>query len=631
MNRKRLHPVKSGTNFAWLNHVRLFWRTRLRSQWRSYQWLVVGSVGIVSVIFGCVGFAKHFQAMREPRSFFDVLYLTLQLVPMNSGAILPPIPSELEIARFLIPALTAYAVIQALAVLFSRQMQGIYLHLQHQHVVICGLGRKGYLLTQHFLEDGLPVVIVESDGGNHFLESCRDLGALTLLGDATDQVLLRQAGVARAKYLIADTGDDGVNAQVAVHARALTTSRRGTPLACVVHIVDPQLCDLLRERELDTAPGFRLGFFNIFDMGARAVLNAYPPGDSKGVATHIVIIGFGSMGQSLVVRAARDWRAKHPPDDPRLRITVVDRQALDKVDALNMRFPKLRDACELVPVQKDIRGSYYQQAEFLFDAQGRCSASAVYVCFDNDILSLSAGLIVLQHLRCEDVPILIRVAQNAGLAMLLRGRDGDDLFENLHTFALLDRTCRPELVLGGTHEILAQAIHEAYVHAQRAAGESLQINPSLAPWEELPEDLRESNRRQADHIGRQLRDLGYRVAPLTDWDADLLEFTPNEIEAMARAEHERFVQERLEAGWTPGVKNLVRKTNPSLAPWADLSLPEKEKDRATVRRLPGFLAQAGLQVYRPSPRYNENPLTATVPEVEGIEDTFSERLNAEVN
>ncbi|MBK7203348.1 MAG: hypothetical protein IPH87_22960 [Anaerolineae bacterium] len=144
-----------------------------------------------------------------------------------------------------------------------------------------------------------------------------------------------------------------------------------------------------------------------------------------------------------------------------------------------------------------------------------------------------------------------------------------------------------------------------------AAGESLQINPSLAPWEELPEDLRESNRRQADHIGRQLRDLGYRVAPLTDWDADLLEFTPNEIDVMARAEHERFVQERLEAGWTPGVKNLVRKTNPSLAPWADLSLPEKEKDRATVRRLPGFLAQAGLQVYRPSPRYNENPLTAT--------------------
>lgn len=92
MNRKRLHPVKSGTNFAWLNHVRLFWRTRLRNQWRSYQWLVVGSVGIVSVIFGCVGFAKHFQAMREPRSFFDVLYLTLQLVPMNSGAILPPHP-----------------------------------------------------------------------------------------------------------------------------------------------------------------------------------------------------------------------------------------------------------------------------------------------------------------------------------------------------------------------------------------------------------------------------------------------------------------------------------------------------------------------------------------------------------
>ena len=607
---KHFHPVKGGTRFAWLHHVRLFWRTHLRNPWRSYQWLVVGAMGIISVVLGCVGFAKYFQAQHEHRSFLDVLYLTLQLVPINSGAVLPPIPPELEIARFLIPALTAYTIMQALAVLFSRQIQSLYLHLQRQHVVICGLGRKGYLLTQRFLENGLTVVVVEKDERNHFIEPCCDLGALVLLGDATDHELLRHAGVARAKYLIAAAGDDGVNAQVAVHARTLTATRKGAPLTCVVHIVDPQLCDLLRERELDTTPGFRLEFFNIFDMGARAVLNAYPPSDSEGRVTHIVIIGFGSMGKSLAIRAARDWRAKHPSGDRPLRITAVDRQALDKVDALNLRFPKLRTVCELVPVQADIRGACCQRADFLFDAQGRCSASAVYVCFDNDVLALSAGLAVLQHLRCEDVPILIRVAQNEGLAMLLRGRDGDNLFRNLHAFALLDRTCRPALVLGGAHEILAQAIHEAYVRTQQAAGESVQINPSLAPWEQLPEDLRESNRRQADHIGLKLHGLGYRVAPLTDWDAHLLEFAPHEIEAMARAEHERFVQERLEAGWTPGVKNLVRKTSPSLAPWADLPEPEKEKDRASVRSLPGVLAQAGLQVYRPSRRQPDHPLPA---------------------
>ena len=50
------------------------------------------------------------------------------------------------------------------------------------------------------------------------------------------------------------------------------TDRRGAPLSCLVHVVDPELCGLLRLQELGShhdAP-FRLDFFNVFEGGAPA-------------------------------------------------------------------------------------------------------------------------------------------------------------------------------------------------------------------------------------------------------------------------------------------------------------------------------------------------------------------------
>ena len=173
-------------------------------------------------------------------------------------------------------------------------------------------------------------------------------------------------------------------------------------------------------------------------------------------------------------------------------------------------------------------------------------------------------------------------------------------FANLHAFGLLDRTCSSEVILGGTHQLLARAIHEGYVRRGLTAGETLETNPSLAPWEELPEDLRQSNFAQADFIGAHLHALGYELEPLTDWDAAALSFSEEEVERLAQMEHERFVAERLAAGWlaAPDAKDLRGKASPSLGPWADLPEDIKERDRATVRRIPQFLAGVGWEARR---------------------------------
>jgi hypothetical protein len=595
---------KNSRGRGWFSRTGVSWWHQVRRIWRDGQWYVVGAAWLVTLYLGYVGFARHFAALGEVRSPLDLLYLTLQLFPLQSGAVAPPLNWELQAARLLAPAIVAYTAVRALAALFYEQLQSLRLRFLHDHVVICGLGRMGLLLSRGFLARGEPLVVIERDDANDYIGPSREQGATVLVGSATDSELLRKAGVPKARYVISVCGDDSTNAEVAVRVRALAGYQQGRMLTCCVHVVDPQLYSLLRERELvlETGRSFHLEFVNIFDYGAQLLLDEYPVFAAKVGANyrpHLLVVGLGRMGESVITHLARRRWLQGGQQSERPRITVIDLQARRKVESLCLRYPQLEKACELNPYQMDIRWPEFERARFLFNADGDCDVTAVCVCLDNDSLGLTAGLTLFQRLRGHHIPIVVRLEHETGLATLLHGAE-DNAFGDLHGFGLLDRTCQPELILGGTHEVLARAIHEDYVRRQKELSETPESNPSLVPWDELPEDLKESNRQQADHVGVKLKAIGCGVAPLTDWDAERFQFSAEEVELMAQMEHQRFVEERLAAGWTyaVGAKDMERKTSPTLVLWDDLPEAEREKDRNAVRGLPRFLARAGLQVCR---------------------------------
>jgi hypothetical protein len=144
-------------------------------------------------------------------------------------------PWQLNVARVVAPLVAGYTALQALGQLLAEEFQSFRLRFLYRHVVICGLGRKGLILARAFLERGQAVVVIEQDAENDFVRQARDLGAAVLLGDAAEPSMLRKARVARATHLFARCGDDGVNAEIAVRAGQLVTSRSGPLLTCVLH------------------------------------------------------------------------------------------------------------------------------------------------------------------------------------------------------------------------------------------------------------------------------------------------------------------------------------------------------------------------------------------------------------
>jgi hypothetical protein len=578
------------------------WRQNLRNWWQEMKWPVLIALAVFALALGYIGFARYAAARGESPSPLDLLYQTLQLVSMNSGLVPGPINWQLQVARFLIPALTVYTALTALALIFSEQMQVFKLWRIKDHVIICGLGRKGALLVEQFRALDMDVVVLEQGKGNDWMEISRGLGAIVLVGDAADPDILRHARVDRAKHLIAVMGDDGANAEVAVRAEELIRGRTTGVLTCLIHIVDPQLYDLLREKELgdQDQSGYRLELFNIYDRGARLILRSV--GDRVGQAkpSHILVIGMGKLGESVVLHAIKQWRENNHSTNDRLQITVIDRDAQLKAKSLCVRFPQLEQVCNIVPLQMEVNSPDYLRAEFLRNPSEHNDVEQVYVCLDDDSLGLHAGLSLLQQMKTHKVPIVIRMVEDTGLATLLG--DGDThqgTFKELHAFGLLNQTCTADLLLGGTHEILARELHSVYLSEQTITEGIAEQSEALVPWEQLPERLKESNRVQATNIGKTLAENGYSIAQMRDWEAGELEFSPQEVEVMARKEHERWCRQRKQTGWVYGPeRDAIKKTNPDLVEWDDLPEEEKEKNRRFVRGLPRSLARAGFQIER---------------------------------
>lgn len=84
------------------------------------------------------------------------------------------------------------------------------------HVIVCGWGRVGRTIAAHLQGAGAEVVVVDSDPARVAL-----VEGPAIEGDATDDDVLREAGIARAATLIAALSTDADNLYITLSARAL--------------------------------------------------------------------------------------------------------------------------------------------------------------------------------------------------------------------------------------------------------------------------------------------------------------------------------------------------------------------------------------------------------------------------
>jgi voltage-gated potassium channel Kch len=574
--------------------LRALWFRYVGRPLQGYAWPILGVLFVLGLVLGTLGFSAH-PATRDG-SLWDHLYRAMQLFTLQSTESSPP--WQLELARWIALVVALGATVGALLAIFRDQVGWLRVRFARNHVLICGLGRCGTRLAVAFRDRGDTVVVIEKDPSAPGVAAARREGVVVVSGDATEPVILRRAGVRRARHLLALCGADGINVDVAVTAHELIETRARRPLDCFAHVVDRDVRRFINEWSIRTpkVDVFRLHAFDISELGAPGMLVEHPPFDEAGRTElgtpRLVVIGLGQTGTRLVLGAAQLWATTNATD-ARLPVTIVDRRADELVEGFVTRHPRLGAVLELTPIAADVDSPVFAERPGAAPA-GTC----VYVCLDDDLRGLRTALRFRRALHDPRVPIVVRTTERSTLATFPEGLESSQV--NVRIFRMLDRACTPEVILQGTNEVIAQAIHEEYLRTETTRGSTSATNPSMVPWRDLPESLRESSRDLAANTGAKLRAIGCDIVSLAAFDSSpFVEFTREEIERLAELEHERWSRERIAAGWTPApAKDTDRKQTPYLVPYADLPEDIREHDRNMVRGIPTFLAKAGYAIVR---------------------------------
>ena len=87
------------------------------------------------------------------------------------------------------------------------------------HVIVCGFGRIGLMLSRDLSAGGADFVVLDLDEAR--LAEARSLGYLCWSGDATDEDALRAVGVERARVLATVLPSDAANVFITLSARSL--------------------------------------------------------------------------------------------------------------------------------------------------------------------------------------------------------------------------------------------------------------------------------------------------------------------------------------------------------------------------------------------------------------------------
>ncbi|GAA2356152.1 hypothetical protein Cme02nite_49200 [Catellatospora methionotrophica] len=533
---------------------------------------------VASVVLGLWGLELYTRDPRHPidLSLLDLVYHDLQLFVLDSSPLEAggPFPWQLEIARFLAPAATVYALFEAGRAIFAVEWQRRRRRRRHGHAIVVG--------------DTPTATAISAE--------LRSTGRYVVHADTGDAAALHDAGVAGAAVVYAcadDRTDSSVNVLTVATASQARRSGKAGPLAVYAHVSDPAYALSLRARHL-SQPHVGADFFNIDELAARELVRRDAATFEHGPA-HVVIAGLGAFGQAMVVELARMWQLRGRGDQ--LTVTLVDPAAADLAEQLRRRWPAVAESCRLRPMPGH-----------LGDMAGQAVSPPphrTYLCHEDEDAAVLAALTVTALWHGGPRSLVLRLDRLSRLADTF-GSDPASLLDDFEGVlwpvsvgSLIVNTVQSDdgTIHEDTYQRLAQSIHHLYLRRQQDRGGRFGETAALVPWEQLDPAYRLANVRQARDIGAKLTRLGCTVAPRT---GDGIETADDvQVESLAVTEHERWMDERVRQGWTYGdVRDEHAKTHPSIKPWDQLPESEREKDRDVVRDIPLILADFGLQVVR---------------------------------
>lgn len=613
----------------------------------------------LSTFGGTLGWLQYMLMTGVEPQLDIAFYRSLQLFVFSDVAAQPDLPFLLKITRFLSPALLATAIIRQLVISTSREWDYFRIkNLYSNHYIICGLGAVGYKIVTDSLLEGVKVVVIEKNSQNPVISEVRKLGAIVINGDATDKSILIKAGLADAAALFTVTEDDTVNLGIFYQAQQLSEGRKKMLQKVIkiissvfskqyknsqnrdnslterqrflVHIAESATINLVynskycqqkaiegnssTEAAEETAYA-RIRFlkpFNINQIAASRVISEYPPDMYYPVHTsgsdpvHLLLVGLGNIGESLLLAFARNahYFCNIPAENEDVVsrknvVHIVATHAAERLNEIRALYPGLEQVVECRVCEASTLSLSSEELKNLVDT---FDIRLAYLCLEDDIERYTAlhtfGQYLLRH-KLMVVNVMPSRAMSA-FSIIMPNDEKSCLGtkSGIVDFSIIERTCRKSILINEKLDSIAMRIHAIHQSGNKPA----LVHEAEAAWSLLPENfMKMSSRYSAEHLPVKLRALteGNGI-PLAAEAEELLKNT-GLLEKLEHIEHIRFVAERLLEGWVPAspeqeklspadLKKLKQlKINKTLKPFRRLAEQDKAFNREFLKIIPTLI------------------------------------------
>jgi hypothetical protein len=416
------------------------------------------------------------------------------------------------------------------------------------------------------------------------------------------QKLLSQAGALRAKILVSMRSD--LDENIAICRVALSSKYASQSLKVFCQI--PTQGERRRfnpEFYFDSETLVRFRSFNESQMIARDLLQQFPPDAMTtpldDAPIHIGLFGFGEIGQAIVEQLAR---IGHYRNGKKPIVSIFAKDLDSQWEFVLQELPAIVDWL-------DIRCyDCSEKSDFSIDNQCINTMTRAYICHVNEVINLrlSKALVDLQLGGLTDERSgfdIVAIDPLGGMILedfwVTGNHNGRFQLYSLGSRRMTQVQIGSSLLTEDTDR-RARSLHNAYVEKELAklgAENSLPLASFVKPWDELPENIRDTNRRVADHFEVKVRAIGCILASVDCGDE--IELTASELEILAIMEHRRWWADRALNGWKYGAKRQdAQKIHPNMVAYEVLSEADKQKDRDFVIEVIDIFRHEGMVIAR---------------------------------
>jgi voltage-gated potassium channel len=178
----------------------------------------------ITITFGTVGYM-----VIEDWDLLDSIFMTITTVTTVGYREVHELSTSGTVFTIILILLGVGTVLYALSVgaqiivegelheLFGRKKMEKKIKIVDGHYIICGYGRMGRIISRELKGEKAPFVVIERNPDN----VTGDESLLTLTGDATNDDILKEAGIERARGLVSVLPTDAENLYVVLSAREL--------------------------------------------------------------------------------------------------------------------------------------------------------------------------------------------------------------------------------------------------------------------------------------------------------------------------------------------------------------------------------------------------------------------------